>query len=333
MSREAAHISVVIPAYNAEATIRRAISSVKRQTVPVAEIVVVDDGSTDGTAKIAREALSADRDKVVTQENYGVSVARNVGTRISQGDYVAFLDADDIWLPKHIATLSRLMVKEPSARFWASSAGRGTAHGRLSARGAARCTAGALRLRSCSSYFQLRTGLRRALWSPHVSTMAARRDVILAVGGFPEGVRIGEDLVLQMRLADEGRVVCTSRVTVLRVLEDSGVTNADLTRRNALPPEERIRAKFENGADMTEARARLCSVNNKSATRIRRYEENAIVRQVPRILLRGDEVAALRFIASEFVPPHSLQIHFVRSALGVIHQMRSLLKLHRLGPS
>ncbi|MBK6741672.1 MAG: glycosyltransferase family 2 protein [Hydrogenophilales bacterium] len=89
--------SVVVPAYNAAGTIAETLDSILRQSVPPAEIIVVDDGSTDATAQVARA-----RDPLVTlisQTNRGCGAASNTGIARVTTDYIAFLDADDIWLP------------------------------------------------------------------------------------------------------------------------------------------------------------------------------------------------------------------------------------------
>ncbi len=90
-------ISAVIPAYNAEDFLSRAIESVLAQTLPVAELIVVDDGSTDATSRVAEGFGGPVR--CIRQSNQGVSAARNCGIRQARGDWIAFLDADDEWLP------------------------------------------------------------------------------------------------------------------------------------------------------------------------------------------------------------------------------------------
>ena len=92
-------VSAVIPAYNRKAYIRRAIDSALAQTIPVDEIVVIDDGSTDGTAD-AVEAWYGGQIRVVRQENTGVSGARLRGIREASGQWIAFLDSDDEWVPE-----------------------------------------------------------------------------------------------------------------------------------------------------------------------------------------------------------------------------------------
>jgi len=94
-------VSVVIPAFNAETTIRTALESVLYQTSPPFECVVVDDGSTDQTQDIVNEFGS--RVRSIKQSNRGVSAARNSGISAARGTYVAFLDADDVWLQEKLS--------------------------------------------------------------------------------------------------------------------------------------------------------------------------------------------------------------------------------------
>ena len=101
-------ISIIIPAYNAESTIKSTIESVQKQTYRDYELIVIDDGSTDRTAKIVCE-IADERLKFFSYQNAGVSVARNRGIQQATGEYIAFLDADDLWtrdkLEKQVAIL------------------------------------------------------------------------------------------------------------------------------------------------------------------------------------------------------------------------------------
>ncbi len=92
-------VSVVIPAFNCEKTILQAISSVLHQTVTSVEIIVVDDGSTDQTFEIVRRFASTENTIRLHQnpQNFGVAETRNIGCRNARGNYIAFLDSDDIW--------------------------------------------------------------------------------------------------------------------------------------------------------------------------------------------------------------------------------------------
>lgn len=93
-------VSVVIPCYNAASFLRETLESVLVQTRPPFEVLVIDDGSTDGSAAIAEAFCASVR--VIRQENQGESAARNRGVNLAQGEWIAFLDADDIWMPEKL---------------------------------------------------------------------------------------------------------------------------------------------------------------------------------------------------------------------------------------
>mgnify|MGYP001203296521 CR=1 FL=1 len=93
-------ISVIIPTYNRKHTLKRAIQSVEQQSLPPSEIIVVDDGSNDGTEEWVKKNYP--NVKYVYQKNSGVSSARNEGIKISRGNWIALLDSDDEWLPNKI---------------------------------------------------------------------------------------------------------------------------------------------------------------------------------------------------------------------------------------
>ncbi len=108
-----AKVSVVIPVYNGAATIGRALESIFAQTFTDNEIIVVDDGSTDRTRAILEQY--GDRVRLVVQPNCGPAAARNNGARHSSGEYLAFLDADDVWMPRKLELTVAAMLADPDA--------------------------------------------------------------------------------------------------------------------------------------------------------------------------------------------------------------------------
>lgn len=96
--------SVVIPAYNREGTVARAIQSALDQTFPPFEVLVVDDGSKDGTAQVI--ASFGPPVQLVSRPNGGAPAARNSGIQRAKGDWIAFLDSDDYWLPQHLERMA-----------------------------------------------------------------------------------------------------------------------------------------------------------------------------------------------------------------------------------
>lgn len=107
-------MSIVIPLYNKEPHIKRAIDSVLTQKVQDFEIIIVDDGSTDKSAEVVKR-FTDPRIRLIQQENSGVSAARNRGIEEAKADLVAFLDADDEWTPSFLETILRLREKYPEA--------------------------------------------------------------------------------------------------------------------------------------------------------------------------------------------------------------------------
>lgn len=111
-------VSCIIIFLNGEAHIREAIESVLAQSYPEWELILVDDGTTDGATAIARSYAEAHPDRITytehpDHENRGMSASRNAGLRLARGEYVAFLDADDIWLPDRLNTHVEVMEQHP----------------------------------------------------------------------------------------------------------------------------------------------------------------------------------------------------------------------------
>ena len=114
-------VSILIPAFNSERWIGAAIESALGQTWPTKEILVVDDGSTDQTLSIAQKFASASV-SVITQSNQGAACARNKAYSLSQGDYIQWLDADDVLAPDKISKQMELLMREGTRRTLVSSA-------------------------------------------------------------------------------------------------------------------------------------------------------------------------------------------------------------------
>jgi len=110
-------VSAVIPAFNRRSYLPRAIDSVLGQTVPLDEVLVIDDGSTDGSAELI-ETRYGNRVRVVRQDNSGVAGARRRGIHEARGEWIAFLDSDDEWLPSRNGELLKAAQSVPSEVAW-----------------------------------------------------------------------------------------------------------------------------------------------------------------------------------------------------------------------
>lgn len=96
-------VSIIVPVYNAEKFLEKTLISIQNQTFRDFEVLLVDDGSTDQSGQICDEWSRKDsRFKAIHQQNHGVAAARNAGIRAAQGEFIAFLDADDLWLPEKL---------------------------------------------------------------------------------------------------------------------------------------------------------------------------------------------------------------------------------------
>ena len=184
-------ISIVIPAYNAASTLRETLASASRQTHEAIEIIVVDDGSTDGVFAVAQGiAATEPRLRIVRQENRGVAAARNRGIALARGAWVATLDADDLWRPDKLSRQLDSARRSNAATGFVYCWSRDIdADGRVWRDGPRPTADGRVALRLLADNFC------------NSSALLLRRDAALAVGGYNEQLRRCEDVQFQLRLA------------------------------------------------------------------------------------------------------------------------------------
>lgn len=211
MKASAALVSVVIPAYNAGPFIERTLRSVIAQTYPSIEIIVVDDGSTDTTRAIACRVAEADaRVKVISVANGGVARARNIGIEASRGEYVAFLDADDLWHPTKIA-LQVAALEAAGDPSWAASYTLSRS-----------INADDLTRRPDPNRYRSGYILAQHLFARFVgngSSLLVRRSAALAIGGFDPsyadaGIGGSEDLDFELKIAARYRIAAVPQFLV-----------------------------------------------------------------------------------------------------------------------
>jgi glycosyltransferase involved in cell wall biosynthesis len=197
MNPEEETISVVIPLFNKEKFVEQSIQSILNQEIPCNEIIVVDDGSTDHSLELVK-GIGHPLVKIVSQENGGVSAARNKGIAVSGGKWIAFLDADDLWLPSFLRTIRGLIQEFPTCKVFATSfyiknlvTGDSVITSPLNL--SFRSGTGVI-----GNYFQVAVN---SLPPVHSSAIVVEKELIESIGGFPEGVTSGEDLLTWARLA------------------------------------------------------------------------------------------------------------------------------------
>ena len=188
-------ISVIIPLYNKEASIATALRGVLAQTYQDLEIVVVDDGSTDGSAAIV-ETFDDSRIRLIRQANAGVSAARNRGIEEAKGEYVAFLDADDEWMPEFLEEIAALIADYPESRARATNYifnSNGVKSPTILRKIPFSGERGVL-----ANYFEVASCSHPPMWT---SAVCIDRALLQEVGGFPVGIKSGEDLLTWARVA------------------------------------------------------------------------------------------------------------------------------------
>jgi glycosyltransferase involved in cell wall biosynthesis len=192
-------ISVIIPVYNCADFLAEAIQSVLAQSYPASEIIVVDDGSTDGSVSVAAGFPQA---RVLSQSNAGPGSARNMGVLNASGSYLAFLDADDLWAPDKLqCQMSAMEAGDPDMVF-----------GRVEV------------FRDSGPALEIYEGVI-------VGAMLVKRDSFDRVGGFPEATRIGEFIDWYARAQECGlRSVCLPDIVMRRRLHTHNLTKEQDTR-------------------------------------------------------------------------------------------------------
>lgn len=195
--------SIVIPLYNKELSVKSTIQSVLDQTYQNYEIIVVNDGSNDSSAEVVKN-IRDNRIRIVHQENQGVSAARNLGIKEAQSEWIAFLDADDLWLENHLEELKKMITIFPDAKVHATSFIFSDQ----------RKTFKHLRTESIfeiQNYFE--QSLKEYLiWT---SVVAVHRKCFRDIGCFNTQLAIGEDLDLWARLASKYQIIKNSSVTAV----------------------------------------------------------------------------------------------------------------------
>lgn len=201
-------VSVIVPTYNRGNVIGRAVKSILRQTWPHFEIIIVDDGSTDGTKAIVDELGDPRIRYILLEQNAGVAHARNVGIQEAKYEYIAFLDSDDEWLPKKLGLQMKRMLRcaDEVGMVYCRMSG-------LSRDGKNRFT--------CPPKEYVKDILEGDLFQPLLMqnvigtpTMLIRKECLVRTGGFKEALHCVEDWELILRIAKEWKIAFVDKVLV-----------------------------------------------------------------------------------------------------------------------
>ncbi len=227
--RNVLFFSIVIPLYNKEKYIKRAIDSILNQTIESFELIIVDDGSMDSSAEVVK-TFSDNRIKLISKENEGVSVARNTGILNARSEYIAFLDADDEWLPDFLETIQKLIYDFPLAGVYVTSTLWENKKGDL-----VPIVFSTLPVPpwqgEVSNLFKIIANDTSLVTS---SSVCIKRSVFEKVGMFPVGIKRGEDLDTWIRISLKYKIAFSTKLKVIiHIDNDGGSTElAGITEEN-----------------------------------------------------------------------------------------------------
>ena len=230
-------VSVIIPAYNAASTIAETLASVFVQSRRNFEVIVVDDGSRDRVALDKVLASWRDRLHLVRQANQGAGAARNAALAVARGRFVAFLDADDMWLPDFLDRQLAVLGARPDLdMIWSD----GWIVGETPLAG--RTYLAATATREAPAFLSL----VRQTCSVLTSAVVVRRSMVEAVRGFDDTIRRGQDFDLWLRLAHDGAVMAVhTEPLVYRRVHGANLSGDEVTQlRRAIAVLDGLYAKL-----------------------------------------------------------------------------------------
>jgi glycosyltransferase involved in cell wall biosynthesis len=292
-------VSVIIPTYNRRELVQRAIDSVLAQTHPIDEILVVDDGSTDGTGDALR-ARYGERIRYHRQDNAGVSAARNAGMTLATGRYFALLDSDDLWLPEKTARQVAWLDAYPEFGMVLCDVVRvdadGTPYDTFHRRDVLREDGWALR------WLLLNPSLVPA-------SVMFRREVFETCGGFDPTLRTAEDIDFHLRVARQWRIGVVEAPLVEAMRGHDGLSATATTYDDYVKVVERAVADAEGVVDLSVRREALAITYARNARGMvirKRWRDawrlwRAALKQAPTAAARKDAFSLLPWAAKRML--------------------------------
>ena len=258
-------VSVVIPAYNCASFIRNTLDTVFQQTCKDYEVVVVDDGSTDNTM----EVLSGygDRIKLIRQGNKGNSAARNTAIRNSSGEYIAFLDHDDLWLPEKLEKQMSVLKADKSI-------------GLVYSDGYVVDSNGSIITTFFESALPQRGEVTQKLFMYYflpLLSVLVKKDLVIQAGCFPEDLRICEEWELFLKISEKAKMEYVDEKLVKYVVHDGNQSrNRELSKTEEIAVMQRALKNIPalQSMPVTNARKRFCNLYRELAN-IQMWKQDA----------------------------------------------------------
>lgn len=315
--------SIIIPLYNKEKSIGRTIESVLSQKLKNFELIIINDGSTDSSLECAKK-YNDKRIRIITQKNQGVSAARNCGIQHAKYSWVAFLDADDMWLSDHLTELKKIIIKIPDADMIATQSYE---------------TKKNIKLPNKKLHTKKITNIDYFFWASkeigiiHTSSVCIRKKILENINGFNTNYKRGEDLELWAKIALNHKVAISRKITSIYfrdqvgamstgILSNDGQTEINnLTLKDISPSSYFLKNEIEkNIFSQKKTKSIIIYINSRISSHIR----GCILR---------NELEKAKKISDFFISPMNIKSHIYKkitflpkSTLNTFWIIRELLK-------
>lgn len=255
--------TVVIPLYNKESYISRAVQSVLDQDYPNFELIIVNDGSTDNSMDVVSK-IKDNRIRIIEQKNGGVSSARNTGIINASNNFIAFLDADDYWMNDFLSCIKILIDKYPSAGLFATSI---IISGKK------------------KKVLKYSRNFKTVLINDYckksnifiTSSVCVHKDAIQKIGGFPLNIKRGEDLDTWLRIACRFDIAYYNRPKVIYFLETMNNSNQGIfSYLNSFPYWEWYKYQYKNKKSLYKYTTKMLIALSYRAFIEKKYDEMKI---------------------------------------------------------
>lgn len=216
-------ISVIIPLYNKSLTVCRTVATILQQTYKDFELIIVDDGSTDDSLDLLKSRFNDSRIRYISKTNSGVSATRNLGVKESRGDWVTFLDADDLWLPTYLEEMVGTIRRNPDADmvgcasygvYWGSKVIKTN--------------------RLIDNYYCKEGNINYFMCidcMSHIGATCIRKEIFNHIGGFNTCIKNNEDIQLMAKIALRGHYIYIGKMLHVYMLDVPGQVTRDPRRR------------------------------------------------------------------------------------------------------